>query len=249
MSDFLKKIWNKEGTENVVAEFEDESIEVTLPVINDYLDMEKQYRQVMFIYEAAIRQLTAKLDILKEEFRYSNDRNPIESINSRIKSKESIIHKMERKGIPYTLNGMLINIHDIAGMRVVCPFKSDVYEIAKMLMNQPDLELISVKDYIENPKENGYRSLHLIVTIQVHFSDQMRKIPVEIQLRTIAMDFWASAEHQLRYKKHRDMSENAHRKLKKCAKLMAEADEIMDELSKEVFEEEVSDSCVLSNES
>lgn len=223
-------------TEKNIVVIEDESgpLEETnfsLPQTVDYLDMERQYRQLMYLHEAAIQQITAKLNILKGEFRFSNDRNPISSISSRIKSKESIIYKMQKKGLPMTASALLANVHDIAGVRVVCPFIEDVYYVARMLVKQHDIEVIEVKDYIRQPKENGYRSLHLIVTVQVYFSETTKNIPVEIQIRTIAMDFWASTEHQLRYKKDREFTEEAQRKLKHCADLMALADEEMQEIA------------------
>ena len=223
-------------TEKNIVVIEDESgpLEETnfsLPQTVDYLDMERQYRQLMYLHEAAIQQITAKLNILKGEFQFSNDRNPISSISSRIKSKESIIYKMQKKGLPMTASALLANVHDIAGVRVVCPFIEDVYYVARMLVKQHDIEVIEVKYYIRQPKENGYRSLHLIVTVQVYFSETTKNIPVEIQIRTIAMDFWASTEHQLRYKKDREFTEEAQRKLKHCADLMALADEEMQEIA------------------
>ena len=223
-------------TEKNIVVIEDESgpLEETnfsLPQTVDYLDMERQYRQLMYLHEAAIQQITAKLNILKGEFQFSNDRNPISSISSRIKSKESIIYKMQKKGLPMTASALLANVHDIAGVRVVCPFIEDVYYVARMLVKQHDIEVIEVKDYIRQPKENGYRSLHLIVTVQVYFSETTKNIPVEIQIRTIAMDFWASTEHQLRYKKDREFTEEAQQKLKHCADLMALADEEMQEIA------------------
>ena len=223
-------------TEKNIVVIEDESgpLEETnfsLPQTVDYLDMERQYRQLMYLHEAAIQQITAKLNILKGEFQFSNDRNPISSISSRIKSKESIIYKMQKKGLPMTASALLANVHDIAGVRVVCPFIEDVYYVARMLVKQHDIEVIEVKDYIRQPKENGYRSLHLIVTVQVYFSETTKNIPVEIQIRTIAMDFWASTEHQLRYNKNREFTEEAQRKLKHGADLMALADEEMQEIA------------------
>lgn len=202
-----------------------------LPQSVDYLDMDRQYRQLMYLHEAAIEQVTAKLNILKGEFQFSNDRNPISSISSRIKSKESIVLKLQKKGLPMTASALLGNVHDIAGVRVVCPFMEDVYYVARMLVKQQDINVIEVKDYIRQPKENGYRSLHLIVTVQVYFAETSRNIPVEIQIRTIAMDFWASTEHQLRYKKDREFTEEAQLKLKHCADLMAQADEEMQEIA------------------
>lgn len=202
-----------------------------LPQTVDYLDMDRQYRQLMYIHEAAIQQITAKLNILKGEFQFSNDRNPISSICSRIKSKESIVYKMQKKGLPFTVSALLANIHDIAGVRVICPFIQDVYYVAQMLARQPDIEIMEVKDYIREPKENGYRSLHLIATVRVSFSNTVEDVPVEIQIRTIAMDFWASTEHQLRYKKDREFSEKDQKKLRHCAELMAKADKEIQSLA------------------
>ena len=145
---------------------------------------------------------------------------------------------MEKQGLPLTFDNMMNYIHDVAGIRVICPFITDVYQIARLLISQPDVELVKSKDYIREPKENGYRSLHLIVMVEVHFSDRNRKVPVEIQLRTIAMNFWASTEHQLRYKKERDFSEEIHRQLKECADIMAQADQRMQKLAENL---EVSD--------
>ncbi len=216
-----------------IEEFENIEEEIHLPQTIDYLDIEKQYRQIMFMHEAAIAQVTAKLNILKGEFQFSNDRNPISTICSRIKSKESIIYKMQKKGLPFTISALLENVKDIAGVRVICPFIEDVYYVARMLVRQPDIEVLEVKDYIREPKENGYRSLHLIVTDKVNFSNVSRGVTVEIQIRTIAMDFWASTEHQLRYKKEREFSQDAHDKLKHCAELMAEADREIQDLAGE----------------
>lgn len=205
-----------------------------LPLAADQLDLAKQYKQMMMFYEAGIRQLTTKLQILNREFEQSNDRNPIENIKSRIKSAESIAKKMERKGLPMTLSCLTNNIYDIAGIRVICPFITDVYEVARMLLSQTDVELVQVKDYIREPKENGYRSLHLIVKINVFFSDGMRQVPVEVQMRTIAMNFWASTEHQLRYKKDKVFTPEMHERLKKCADIMADADYQMQKLAEEI---------------
>ena len=207
--------------------------EMLLPRARDYLDIERQYQQIMFLYEAGINQLESRINILKREFQFSNDRNPIENIESRIKSKESILLKLKRKGLPMTVSALTNNIRDIAGIRVICPFIEDVYNVARMLIKQKDVELIEAKDYILKPKENGYRSLHLIVTTEVQFSNQTRKIPVEIQIRTIAMNFWASTEHQLRYKKDREFTDEVQKELKECADIMAQADRIMQNIAGE----------------
>lgn len=203
---------------------------MALPILENQLDFDRHYRQLMYIHEAAISQLTAKLNILKGEFQFSNDRNPIASISSRIKSKESILHKMQKLGLPLTVDALMGNIHDIAGVRVACPFIEDVYAVARMLVRQQGIEVIKVKDYIREPKPNGYRSLHMIVNVDVDFSETTKPITVEIQIRTIAMDFWASTEHQLRYKKNRTFTDEIQYKLKECADLMARADEQMQEI-------------------
>lgn len=167
----------------------------------------------------------------RQEFRACKDRNPIENIETRVKSPESIKGKMERRGFPLTVSSMVKNIMDIAGIRVVCPFISDVYYIAEFLLNQEDIQEIQIKDYIKDPKENGYRSLHLIVMVTVYFSDHKCNVPVEIQLRTIAMEFWATLEHQLRYKKNRNHLENMQKQLKQCADLVTTADYKMQQLA------------------
>lgn len=202
-----------------------------LPMTEQQLDFDRHYRQLMYIYEAAIQQTTARMSILQGEFQFSNDRNPIDSVSSRIKSKESILTKMQKLGLPLTASALVENIHDIAGVRVVCPFIEDVYSVARMLVRQQGIEVIKVKDYIRNPKENGYRSLHMIVKTQVDFAESTKAITVEIQIRTIAMNFWASTEHQLRYKKDREFTEEIQQKLKECADLMAKADQQMQEIA------------------
>lgn len=224
----------KDGDREIVDVVNEEDTQMLLPQASDYLDMEQQYRQIMFFYEAGIQQVTAKLEILNKEFQYCNDRNPIENIKSRVKSSDSIIEKMRKKGLPLTISCMMNNIFDIAGVRVVCPFISDVYHVARMLMNQTDVEVMRVKDYIETPKDNGYRSLHLILMVDVFFSDQKRRVPIEIQFRTIAMNFWASTEHQLRYKKDTEFTPEMHKQLKRCADLMARADRKMQRLAENI---------------
>lgn len=209
---------------------EEEEFEL-LPAMGEFSSIASQYEHIMFFYESGIQQIVAKLQILNNEFKNNNERNPIENIKSRVKSMESIIDKMQRKGIPLTMNSMAKEIKDIAGVRVICPFISDVYQVANMLVNQQDVDLVTVKDYIKKPKENGYRSLHMIVMVDVYFSDHKDRVPIEIQFRTIAMNFWASTEHQLRYKKDRVFTEEMQQELKKCADIMAEADDKMQNLA------------------
>ena len=200
-----------------------------LPLAADQLDLAKQYKQMMLFYEAGIRQLTTKLQILNREFEQSNDRNPIENIKSRIKSAESIAKKMERKGLPMTLSCLTNNIYDIAGIRVICPFITDVYEVARMLLSQTDVELVQVKDYIREPKENGYRSLHIIIRVPVYFMNKKQMVPVELQIRTLAMDLWASLEHDIKYKSlYQDVTMDFSDELKECSRLIYEAEEKME---------------------
>ena len=221
----------EEVSVSTVVEYSNTNDETFLPQMIDMLDMDREYRMLMYIHEAAVEKVTAQLNILKGEFQFSNDRNPISSISSRIKSRESIIYKMKKKGLPMTVSALINNIHDIAGVRVVCPFIEDVYYVARMLVKQHDVEVIEVKDYIREPKENGYRSLHVIITVEVDFAEASRKVPVEIQIRTIAMDFWASTEHQLRYKKDKEFTQEVQDKLKNCADIMGKADQQMQEIA------------------
>lgn len=213
----------------IATKYSDETI--LLPQARDYLDIDRQYRELMFPYEAAIAQMEARLNILTREFQFSNDRNPIDDVKSRIKPKESILQKLSKRGFPLTISSMKNNLYDIAGIRVICTFISDVYYIAQMILRQKDVEMLLIKDYIRVPKENGYRSLHLIILVNVSFVEQTKKIPVEIQIRTIAMNFWASTEHQLRYKKERIFTNEMQRQLKHCADLMAEADFRMQQIA------------------
>lgn len=152
-------------------------------------------------YQAALREVRTKLEILDDEFQARHSRNPIHHMESRIKSPESIAQKLKRKGLPFTIEAATDKLHDIAGIRVVCAYLNDVYTIADLLTSQDDITLMETRDYIQNPKPNGYRSLHLIVKVPVFLSTGKTPLPVEVQIRTIAMDFWASLEHQLRYKK------------------------------------------------
>ena len=191
-----------------------------------------EFQQLLMLYDAGIKQITTKIDILKEEFNTKNLRNPIETIHSRIKDPLSIIEKLNRKGLNISYKNIVSNLTDVAGVRIVCPFISDVYHVAKMISEQDDVAVLTVKDYIKEPKQNGYRSLHLIVNVDVYLSEQKHIIPVEIQIRTIAMDFWASLEHQLHYKKDFKMPENVDSELKNCADIIAQTDARMQELAK-----------------
>ena len=238
MTDIISQIsYNNSGSTNdekIDIVVSDDGDDIFLPADTTFMSVDNQYQQIMFFYEAGLQQITAKLQIVNNEFKFGNDRNPIENIKSRVKSIDSITKKMKRKNIPLTLNNMMLNLHDIAGVRVICPFISDVYSVANMLTSQQDVTLIEVKDYIKNPKPNGYRSLHLIVMVDVYFSDHKAQVPVEMQFRTIAMNFWASTEHQLRYKKDFEFTDEMHNELRRCSELMAEADERMQKLAEQL---------------
>ena len=183
-----------------------------------------QLQQVMLLYEAGIREIKTKLDILSDESRISGKPSPIDSIKSRIKTPRSIIGKLKRRGYPISLQSMMENLNDIGGIRVICPFIEDIYTVADMLMRQDDLTLVEKKDYIKNPKPNGYRSLHLILEVPIFLSEATKPVRIELQLRTIAMDFWASLEHQLRYKETAHVPEELNRQLLDAANRIAALD-------------------------
>ncbi|MCS0498588.1 GTP pyrophosphokinase [Protaetiibacter mangrovi] len=176
--------------------------EVPLQVIKN---LQKRVAAFHLSYKFAIDELTTKIEILQEEFEHTHDYSPIEHVRTRLKSMDSIIEKVQRTGTPPDVDSVRARIRDIAGVRITCAFVADAYWVADMLMAQTDLEVLEIKDYIAHPKANGYQSLHLIVTVPVFLSDRTELVPVEIQLRTIAMDFWASLEHKIYYKYDREV--------------------------------------------
>ncbi len=186
------------------------------------------------IYESAIKQIETKLDILNKESKVGHKRNPIETVKSRIKAPDSIAAKLEKKKLPVTFDSMIHNLNDIAGVRVICPYISDIYSVRDMLLKQPDIKLIAQNDYIETPKESGYRSLHLVIEIPVYLSKTQHNVRVEIQLRTIAMDFWASLEHQIHYKNSAQVPESIRRELFRVAETIAMTDREMEEIALEL---------------
>ena len=190
----------------------------------------QKYKRLMAYYRCAMMEVETKFNVLNEEFSLRYDRNPINGIKSRLKRLDSIQEKLNRKQLPFDLQTIETHIHDVAGVRVVCAFVEDVYLLAEALLKQDDVILIEKKDYIANPKPNGYRSLHLIVTVPIFLEHEKRVMQVEIQLRTIAMDFWASLEHQLRYKKDFVFTEEMAQELRDCAQLSAQVDLRMDSL-------------------
>ena len=182
----------------------------------------------MMRYTCAIREVKTKLEVLNDELSVKNQRNPIEMIKSRVKKPVSIVEKLQRRGFEVSLDSMEKNLDDVAGIRIICSFVDDIYEVADMLVRQDDVTVIMVKDYIKNPKPNGYRSYHMIIEIPVFFSDSKKPIRVEVQIRTIAMDFWASLDHQLKYKKSFiDDNGEISEELRKCANVIAETDQKM----------------------
>ena len=193
-----------------------------------------QMQQMMLLYESGIREIKTKLDILSDESRISGKPSPIDAIKSRIKSPRSIIGKLKRRGFPISLQSMIDNLNDIGGIRVICPFIEDIYTVADMLMRQDDLTLIEKKDYIANPKPNGYRSLHLILEVPIFLAERTQPVRIELQIRTMAIDFWASLEHQLRYKSDVEIPEHMSDYLKKCADVIAETDQEMQRIAKEL---------------
>ncbi|MCR1952714.1 GTP pyrophosphokinase family protein [Clostridium sp. DSM 100503] len=198
------------------------------------LDKVDQFKETMMMYNCAIRSIRTKLEVLNDELSLTNNRNPIEFIKTRIKKPRSIVNKLNRKGLDISLTSIVESLNDVAGIRVVCSFIDDIYSISDMLTRQDDIKLIEIKDYIKNPKPNGYRSLHLIVEIPVFFSDRTLPLKAEIQIRTIGMDFWASLEHKLKYKNNIDISEVISEELEKCSAIISDADLIMQKIKHDV---------------
>lgn len=190
----------------------------------------KDFLATQNVFLSATREITTKLENLNDEFRYVKDRNPIHQIHTRIKSPKSIIEKLMRKGVDLSPASARENIYDIAGVRIITSYIDDIYLIAKLLLAQDDITLIRETDYIKNPKPNGYRSLHLIVTVPVFLSTHTESVKVEIQIRTIAMDFWASLEHELAYKMDKDNSNDITIELKECADIISNTDNRMQSL-------------------
>ena len=195
------------------------------------------YRQMMTYYNCALMEVETKFKVLNEQFSLFYDRNPIESIHTRIKSQSSILKKLQKKNLALTIPNIEKNLFDIAGVRVVCSFTEDIYSLANSFLNQDDVRLIEKKDYIENPKENGYRSLHLIVEIPIFLSDEKKWVKVEVQFRTIAMDFWASLEHKIYYKFEGNAPQYISQELRDCAAIISKLDAKMLSLNEAIIAE------------
>ena len=194
------------------------------------------WQTVMFLYNSALKQVETKLEILNDEFQHVHQYNPIEYIKSRIKSPESIVKKLKRNGYEVTIDNMVEHVKDIAGIRLVCSFTSDIYRLAEMIGRQNDLTVVSVKDYIKNPKESGYRSYHMIVSVPIFLTDRVVDTTVEIQIRTIAMDFWASLEHKIYYKFEGHPPAYISHDLQECAEIVGMLDAKMLSLNEAILE-------------
>ncbi len=203
----------------------------------------EESKRLMTYYNCALLEIETKFRVLNQQFSLEQEHNPIETIKTRLKSPESIFEKMRRKNLPLKVEAIEENLNDVAGIRVICPFINDIYCLADCLLQQDDVTLIERKDYIKNPKENGYRSLHLIVETPIFLQDEKKMMKVEVQLRTIAMDFWASLEHRMRYKKNlnAELSKMLSTELKDCAETSAGLDirmgKIKDMIEKNAMEE------------
>ncbi len=203
-----------------------EPVTTLLPAASQEKIMEQLYQfiELEHLYESAIREVKTKLEILDSEFKTKYDYNPIHHIEDRLKSPQSMMEKLQRKGMTFSTDNVRKTLHDIAGVRVICNYIEDIYAVAEFLTKQDDVTLIKTKDYIKNPKPNGYRSLHLVIETPVFLSDRKELVHVEVQIRTIAMDFWASLEHQLKYKTDSEVSAELAQQLKDCAETIAATD-------------------------
>ena len=193
------------------------------------------WKEVTLIYNAALKMMETKMEILNDEFQHVHRYNPIEHIKARIKTPESIVKKLKRDGHESTIDNMVKFVNDIAGIRIICSFTSDIYRIVDMISEQRDIKVIGVKDYITFPKASGYKSYHMIVTVPVYLSDRTVDTKVEIQIRTVAMDFWASLEHKIHYKFEGDVPENIKNELVECAKMVSDLDVRMLKLNEEIL--------------
>lgn len=193
-----------------------------------------EYKELMMMYSCAIKEIKTKFDVLNTEFNTRYQRNPISSINTRLKRTSSITEKLARQNLPFTIRNIEAYIHDVAGVRIICSYIDDIYTIADALLRQDDILLVAKKDYIASPKPNGYRSLHLIIKVPVYFAAQRKDLDVEVQIRTIAMDFWASLEHQLKYKQSIPNHEVIVRQLKTCADIITATDEKMLDIRRQI---------------
>ena len=199
--------------------------------MTELIEQFQDFQTFMMMYNCAIKEVRTKFEVLNDELSVTNKRNPIQMIKSRVKKPLSIVNKLKRKNFEMSMTSILDNINDVAGVRVICAFVNDIYDVADMFASQDDIRVLQVKDYIKNPKPNGYRSYHMIVEIPVFFTNRKQYMKVEVQLRTIAMDFWASLEHSMKYKKDIPDAESIMVQLKDCAEAIAATDLQMQEIN------------------
>ena len=206
------------------------NIKANNKVNNTIEDSTQAFQELMMQYDCAMLEVKTKLEVLNKELALVHSRNPFESIKCRIKSQESILGKLERRGLDFSIENIEKELNDIAGIRVICSFPEDIYMLVDCLLQQDDIILVEQKDYIKNPKPNGYRSLHLILDIPIFLTNEKKHMRVEVQFRTIAMDFWASLEHKMKYKKHIENAESISEELKYCADLISQLDRRMEQI-------------------
>lgn len=199
-----------------------------------FYNEEEEWKHVMLMYDSALREVNTKIEILNNEFKLAHQYNPIEHVTSRIKSPQSIAKKIRHNGRELTVENIVKYINDVAGIRIICSFTSDIYRIADLLAKQSDVQVLKVKDYIMCPKENGYTSYHMIVSVPIYLSNTMINTKVEVQIRTIAMDFWASLEHKIYYKFEGNAPERIRKELRECADIVAFLDQKMLSINEEV---------------
>ena len=200
----------------------------------DVKDIFLEYRKMQLLYQSALKEIGTKLEILNDEFKFVHKYNPIEHIESRMKSEESIVRKLMKKGQDITVENIERYIDDVAGIRVICSFTPDIYRIVDMISNQDDIEVVKIKDYMVNPKPSGYRSYHMIVKVPIFLSDTVVPTRVEIQIRTVAMDFWASLEHKIYYKYDGHAPEYIRSELRECAEMISYLDSKMLAINEEI---------------
>lgn len=240
---FENKTENRRNLESKLEKRKEEFVRNNL-LSDEFIEFvqknKKPFDSLMSYYQCAIMEVETKFKVLSEEYSLEYDRNPIENIKSRVKSFDSLLKKIRRKNIPLTMTSIEENIQDIAGVRVICSFPDDIYRLADCLLSQDDIILLEKKDYIKNPKPSGYRSLHLIIQTPIFLQEGKRMVTVEVQLRTIAMDFWASLEHKLRYKKNisEEQSVFLAEEMSQCAEISASLDERMQKVKDMLIQSE-----------
>ena len=193
------------------------------------------WEEIILVYSSALKQINTKIEVLNDEFQHVHRYNPIEHIKSRVKTPESIVKKLKRHGLESTIENMVKYVNDIAGIRIICSFSSDIHRIADMIADQSDIKVIRVKDFTQTPKPSGYRSYHMVVTVPVYLSDRIVDTKVEIQIRTVAMDFWASLEHKIQYKFEGEAPARINEELMECAQMVSELDDKMLSLNEEIM--------------